>query len=356
MVVAPGSHVFDGKTTIEATGGWHMRNGRTLLKSVTPVGLVIAAACSSGEAIRLPPTTGNRAALLIRIAEAELGPGEQVRGARFGPTGEVLYWTRSSVFSLTTQLANRTQVCPDKVERPLAAAFTKNSAEVQVVEAGGSIIVYDGNVCLRTILPEIGRLIAAVWLPDGWISVAQQRGGPPKLWRLSSARQWRPLAFEWPSLQPDDSDWLYLASSDSIAILGTGRPPFWWAYSLPAVPGVPKLRWDWAHTKSLTVGLDPGGSSSRWVGLPVLRTKQGFVQALADLTSEARLVLAFDSVGTVLRRSSLAAPFGLIASSPGSGLILGLATLTRPTLMLYRLTGAGLPTERLHLPLQGRTK
>lgn len=136
-----------------------------------------------------------------------------------------------------------------------------------------------------------------------------------------------------------DENWLYLSAAGRTVVVGTGREPYWWTWCAPISHSLPGARCREAPSAGHTFAaaqLNPGG---QWIALAPLRTKSGFIQTLADLTSELRVLVLYDSSGTVLRRSEIRAPMALVASSPGEGLVLGVVSLERFELLIYRLAG-----------------
>jgi hypothetical protein len=74
----------------------------------------------------------------------------------------------------------------------------------------------------------------------------------------------------------------------------------------------------------------------RWVALTTLGLDSGYLQYLADLNSDHRLLQLYDSEGRPTRRISIDAPLGLLASDPVKKRVLGYRRINGPELMLYR--------------------
>ena len=165
-----------------------------------------------------------------------------------------------------------------------------------------------------------------------------------------------PISPVWPDLKPRDSDWLFVAANGGTLVVGLARAPFWWMQSVPNAPE--RRAREWALTEpnhpialmaidERAIPTEPqhpldvlaSSPDPAWVGLSVLSTRFGFLQTLADLKSETRLLVSYDRLGRVIRRSRIATPLGLVASDPIAELVVGYASLRRPTLILYRLTG-----------------
>jgi hypothetical protein len=87
--------------------------------------------------------------------------------------------------------------------------------------------------------------------------------------------------------------------------------------------------------------LEPGlpaaaSAQAKWVPLPALSLGDGFVQVLADLTSDLRDLVVFDAEGRVLRRTRIEVPLAFVASVPAQHLLVGSRAIDRRELVGYR--------------------
>jgi hypothetical protein len=74
----------------------------------------------------------------------------------------------------------------------------------------------------------------------------------------------------------------------------------------------------------------------RWISLPVLPVEGGFLQEIADGTSDRRLLILYDSAGTVLRSTSLTAPLALVSASGERNVLLGIRRAGPTEVVGYR--------------------
>lgn len=311
----------------------------------------------SPASIRPAERAGTRGPTLERLRTVELAADEQVRGAAFGPKSSIVYWTAHSVVTLSPDLTTRQPVCSRLLSKPIAAAFGSGAEVVEVVDASGVLIIGRGDRCRRVQLKLGGRLESAAHLPTGWVALVRrpQTETPGLVWLQGGRRPLIPPV--WPDLKGRDSDWLFVTATGGTLVAGLARAPFWWMHSAPNADEQRARNWvltepnhpiAFMATDERAIPAEPihpldllsSGPDPAWVGLSVLSTKFGFLQTLADLKSETRLLVTYDQGGRVVRRARIGTPLGLVASEPASDLVVGYASLRRPTLILYRLTGA----------------
>jgi hypothetical protein len=94
-------------------------------------------------------------------------------------------------------------------------------------------------------------------------------------------------------------------------------------------------------------------AGQNYVALPILPVGRGFVQTLADATSDERIILVYGPDGALLRHSRISAAFGLIHSNPEIGLILGLQDFGTPEVIGFRWHWTQLRSPASFLSVQG---
>jgi hypothetical protein len=75
-----------------------------------------------------------------------------------------------------------------------------------------------------------------------------------------------------------------------------------------------------------------------WRALALLSLDRGWIQTLADLRSDRRVIVVFDNSGVEVRRLEMDAPFGFVASSHDSQEVVALRALGKAELIFYRWT------------------
>ncbi|WP_420636773.1 hypothetical protein [Candidatus Palauibacter sp.] len=123
--------------------------------------------------------------------------------------------------------------------------------------------------------------------------------------------------------------------SDSAAVAVSGTPrgvivssrsfPFGW--SAATGDGGP------AASGRIPPGNEAYYSSDPWVGTGVFALDSGFVQVLADLASDRRHLVIYDSSGAFRRRRVIDVPFGILDTTPDRGQLLALRRTDRVGLL-----------------------
>ncbi len=82
-----------------------------------------------------------------------------------------------------------------------------------------------------------------------------------------------------------------------------------------------------------------------WRALPAARLDCGWLVTLADLESDARLLLRYDEAGRLVRVAPLSAPFGIVSGEPATATLLAARRAGRLELVWYRWRWASGPNE-----------
>jgi len=72
-----------------------------------------------------------------------------------------------------------------------------------------------------------------------------------------------------------------------------------------------------------------------WISLPAVRVDPGYLQELANLRSDDRVMILYDEVGRPVRATRITIPLGFFAASPTHHLLFGLRSLGRTDLVVY---------------------
>ena len=275
-----------------------------------------------------------------------------VRGGALSPRGDAsLFWSRDTVWIATTRHDEVRAVCPERVRAPLGAAFVSTPAAGRAP----AIEIIDGGVESeeepRLIRFADGQCRATAWSgPDpslpiardasGWVVVAGTGPGARNgtaTTRVSLVRGGgTPFATPFSTSDFD----VPITWSDSAAISVSGGPhgiivssrqfPFAWSTAAdggdhPAVGRVP-------------AGNESYYGSNPWIGTGVFALDSGFVQVLADLASDRRDLVFYDSSGTFKRRRVIDVPFGILDTAPDRRQLLALRRTDRVEILTYDWT------------------
>ncbi|WP_428273763.1 hypothetical protein [Candidatus Palauibacter sp.] len=275
-----------------------------------------------------------------------------VRGGALSPRGDAsLFWSGDTVWIATTRHDEVRAVCPERVRAPLGAAFVIAPAAgrapaIEIIDGG-----VQGEEEPRLIRFADGHCRATAWggpdpsLPmardaSGWVAASATGPGVPNgtaTTRVSLVRGGG-TPFATPFSTSDVG--LPIAGSDSAVISVSSGPrgiivssrqfPFAWS---TAADG----------DNPTAAGRVPAGNESYygndpWIGTGVFALDSGFVQVLADLASDRRDLVFYDSSGAFKRRRVIDVPFGILDTAPNRRQLLALRRTDRVEILTYEWT------------------
>jgi len=110
--------------------------------------------------------------------------------------------------------------------------------------------------------------------------------------------------------------------------MGSRHAPFNWALLTP-VGGATSISYA-RQSPSIPGFLE---SMPFWYSLPVLDLDRGYLQVLADLTSDSRRFVLFDDSGKITRARDLVAPMGIFTRDGER--LLGMHVMNAPEIVEY---------------------
>ena len=281
-----------------------------------------------------------------------LPPHVVVRGGALSPRGDAsLFWSGDTVWIASTRLAEVRAVCPERVRAPLGAAFLSTPAAgrapaIEIIDGGVEgeeeprLIRFSGGQCRETAWSGPDPSLPMARDASGWVAVSGTGPGAPSgtaVTRVSLVRGGG-TPFSTP-FSASDID-LPIAGSDSAVISVSSGPrgiivssrrfPFAWATAAdggdrPAAGRVP-------------AGNESYYGSNPWIGTGVFALDSGFVQVLADLASDRRDLVFYDSSGAFKRRRVIDVPFGILDTAPDRLQLLALRRTDRVEILTYEWT------------------
>lgn len=285
--------------------------------------------------------------LVLTESGRQVMPGHVlVRGGALSPRGDAsLLWSGDTVWVVSIRQAEPRAVCPERVRAPLGAAFVGTAA------AGGASIIeiIDGGVAGDE--PRIIRLSddqcrATAWSgPDPRLSTARDATG----WVSASG-----MGLGEPNGIPTTRVSLVKGGGTPFSPPGVDLPITWSDTAVISVSSGPRgiivssrhfpFAWSTAGGGDRTVaGRIPAGNetyyaSDPWVGTGVFALDSGFVQVLADLASDRRHLVIYDSSGAFRRRRVIDVPFGILDTAPDRRQLLALRRTDRVEIVTYEWT------------------
>ncbi len=82
-------------------------------------------------------------------------------------------------------------------------------------------------------------------------------------------------------------------------------------------------------------GEGEGELPPNWLALSALHLDPGFLQVIADVTSDGRLLVTYDAGGGVLSQRLVAAPFGFVGTASQAPIMVALRTFEESELVVY---------------------
>lgn len=241
-----------------------------------------------------------------------------VRGGALSPRGDAsLFWSGDTVWIATTRRDEVRAVCPERVRAPLGAAFVSPQAAgrapvIEIVDGG-----MEGEEEPRLIRFSGGQCRDTAWSgPDPSLPMARDASGWVSDFEV-------PIAWS-------DSAVISVSSGPRGLIVSSRRFPFAWATAAgggdrPAAGRVPAVN-------------EPYYGNDPWIGTGVFALDTGFVQVLADLASDRRDLVFYDSSGAFKRRRVIDVPFGILDTAPDRRQLLALRRTDRVEILTYEWT------------------
>jgi len=251
----------------------------------------------------------------LELAEILVGPipaSDHVIGGTFLTADKIAYWTPSTVRVLTERLRFSSTLCDGLLIAPRAVAMSV-AGDVEILDKSGVVRVLAAGRCSRTTSTGTRRTISSgAMTPGGWAWIEHDSAGVPSV-GLERAQVPRslfevlPIARE-PGSQPSA---VVLSSKAGFAVALTDAPYAWAAFSNGSVIATgrpPASSLD--TTRSDLAGR--GAFRPRWVSTGWADLGSAFLQVVADLRSDRRLLFLFNSEGSLMRETVLDFPFGVL--------------------------------------------
>lgn len=271
-----------------------------------------------------------------------------VRGGALSPRGDAsLFWSGDTVWVASARHAQVRAVCADSVRAPLGAAFisapqTGRAAAVEIIDGavGGvdkpRIIHFSDGECRATAWSGRDPSLPTARDAGGWVFFAGSGPGAPggiPITRVSLARgdgtPFSPSHVDLP-IAWSDSTTVSLSSAPRGVIVSSRLFPFAW--STVAEAGDP------GASGRIPAGNETYYASDPWIGTGVFALDSGFVQVLADLASDRRHLVVYDSSGAFRRRRVIDVPFGILDTAPDRRQLLALRRTDRVEILTYEWT------------------
>lgn len=253
---------------------------------------------------------------------APLPAGMRPSGMAIGPDSSLAIWSIGSGSILIAKDSVDLVEWDIDAHRILGGAF--------VDEDVLSFFASDGNRVLSLSIETGALRYDTLWVPGlaehavlhgGTWFVVVRRFDAIELVKAGESREDTESIATW-ALTAEDQSGIGMSSSHGCFLASRVRRPFHvWRVQLDAR----------AALEQQSTGRSAADTTGNWVGLPALCTSEGWMQVLADLTSDERLLRRSD---TSITRLTL--PWGLLASD-GEDLLAGAIDVGEAIAVLYTL-------------------
>ncbi len=256
----------------------------------------------------------------------------RLRGVSLAIGGEVLVWSPDEIILLNRGLDSmRAMALPEKLSANAAGLRADGLIEVLSIEPiAVHLLDWEGHLLSADTFASTHHLVHGVWSGSDWVVLVEGISAGAlerRLLRLESGEDIRMT-----ELASVDAVGMLAARDDRVLVAETSSPfrvRVWEGdrFVQAVEPPAPLLD---------SLGIKPGeGRSGNWVSLAALPLGSDILQTLADLTSDRRLILVFDEVGSLVGHRLLEAPLGFVASGSGEQVLIAVRRLNRVEVVRY---------------------
>ncbi|MEO7043576.1 MAG: hypothetical protein ABI035_15040 [Gemmatimonadaceae bacterium] len=285
----------------------------------------------------------------MQLVEERVVPiigGDQIDGATIAVGGTLIYWSRSHPGLVISRGTQTSRICVDQVGEPVGAAFVRADSAIEIVDARSRAIwqIFPHSDC-RKVYPipaGVAEILTAARGDDGWFIGGVDTHGVSGLYYFDSLRRStrRVLVSSGRNGDPVSLRRGYLRTVGSFALLSSLQWPFEWervdATGQRSVGGRPAGDWSQRVVPGGAINQTVQDSMRYWVGLAAMPLDSGFVQTIADPTSDHREIILYAKNGNVVRASSVSVPLGILATNPKSLTLIAARDVDKMEIVIYR--------------------
>jgi hypothetical protein len=286
-------------------------------------------ACGFGKADESPALTPAHAQLELAEQEAISVPAsDQIIGAAILGNRDIAYWTPTTV-RLRDRNGNWASVCLGALDTPRAAAPGDEAGSLEILDRSGLLKWSSRRGCHRSHWVGKGRSVSNGAKVERWVWV--ERDSTASRYNVIGARS-DSLGFPG-SQAPVREDITLIATHDGLVRMQSG-PPHEWEMVRPhrLVSGRPPKESFDADFVRLDGTTQP---TRRWIATGFVGVGSAFLQVIADVNSDTRKMLLYDSTGAFVRETQISYPFGVLGSDAGRARLLAIRRPDSLELVLY---------------------
>lgn len=279
---------------------------------------------------------------LVQVAAYRIPTGTEISGGAMSSSGALVFWSREARTVMLVRRSGTRVVCQATVRDPIAASFDEGASPPQVVDATSGRIfnVLATGAC--SAIAELGPgLLGATRLPDSgeWVGLRAQNGRTT----LSYARSGKRVDFPVAGVPLGDIENTHITSSSRGVVLSSLQGRRNWILisrtGRVAARGQPSAA-------DAPIGEAKSMRPSQLLGMPTHAIPGGFVQMLVDPRSDMSVMVVYDDVGRVVRRTRLNVSLGILHVRCPVNRVLALRRTDRAELVTYSLHRSDTQTRR----------
>lgn len=254
-----------------------------------------------------------------------------ITGAAMVGAGRLVYWSAPERALYVRGPERVQEVCQEF--QPMAIAAALVDSHVEVVDAlDRQLLRLDANGrCNIAGKLAMNQVSAAVWSNRHWVLIGIDSQSRVGWFRIDPSKSTIPALMREQS-RSDLLTFQYSAGRDAV-IATQIHWPFRWteiasngADSLAAQPFV---------VDTILSNGTNAIPASRLLALPTIKLEPGYLEQLADATSDLRVFVLFDQNGVRTRVTLVDTPIGFLSSDPDRHALLGLLTSNVRELVVY---------------------
>jgi hypothetical protein len=247
----------------------------------------------------------------------------QFVGATFSSDGSLVLWSSNRNYLLLVDEGRIQALGAAFLGKPVAAVFSAEGSEIEVVDAVRSTIVVLSRQGMRLRERRFYtslRVSTATRIRDLWLLGGRGLNGRFALDEAGAYTSSASPGRSGSAFALHDDLPVHLSQAGGEVLLTNVNRPFavqrFDSLGAPRASLSPKGIDTSRTIRELT-------SNGRWVSLPALAASDGYLQTLSDLTSDRRILILYDSSGAARRYTVLDIPVGFVASHARRNLLAG---------------------------------
>lgn len=310
-------------------------HGRTHRSALLAIGLLTAAP-SATPALRIHVFAATSRFVLTELRSVSLPASTKLGGATLAADGRIAYWSTDDDGIRITDGTQQRSACRALRARPIAAAFSRNSTDLELLDARSRSILRVGadGRCIQVLkIPAVSELLGGAQAGRTWVIGATDERGRSVVVRVEPEGHPTELLLHVATGGVDDPmrvRYAHMRSSEGTVLLSAIHWPFAWV-EMTAEGRI-------ARRTSLESTTSAGlrDSLAGWIGLGVVPLDTGYVLTVADPRSDERRIVLFDLEGRPMRSSSVRASWGALAAMPKERQLLAVRRTNVLGLVVYK--------------------